>query len=137
MVVVRQKKNLTFSHAKERKVTLLLARHCSCGVTVVISLVLLEVRAGVRSAQTRLACENGIVQGWKLRLKLRLKLRPILTLIGMSYDSKKNDHLQRHLGAFFIRLNELGRVSNYPDCSQFSPPNMFGNLRIDVKNNWS
>ena len=43
-------KNLTFSHAKERKVTLLLARHCSCGVTVVISLVLLEVRAGVRSA---------------------------------------------------------------------------------------
>ena len=34
-----------------------------------------------------------------------------LTLIGMSYESKKN----AHLGASFVRLNELGRVSNYPD----------------------
>ena len=37
-----------------------------------------------------------------------------LTLIGMSYESKKNAHLQQHLGASFIRLNELSRVSNYP-----------------------
>ena len=33
-----------------------------------------------------------------------------LTLIGMSYESKKNAHIKRHLGACFIRLNELGRV---------------------------
>ena len=39
----------------------------------------------------------------------------ILTLIGMSYESKKNAHLQRHQGVSFTRLNELGRVSNYPD----------------------
>ena len=26
-----------------------------------------------------------------------------------------------NLGASFIKLNELGRVSNYPDWSQFSP----------------
>ena len=26
----------------------------------------------------------------------------------MSSENKKNAHLQRHLGAFFIRLNELG-----------------------------
>ena len=31
-------------------------------------------------------------------------------------------------GIFFIRLNELGRVSNHPDWSQFSPPKMFGNF---------
>ena len=46
-----------------------------------------------------------------------------LTLIGMSYESKENAHLSSHLGAFFIRLNKLGRVSNW--C-QFSPPNFFG-----------
>ena len=28
-----------------------------------------------------------------------------LTLIGMSYESKKNAHLKHHLGTFFIRLN--------------------------------
>ena len=38
-----------------------------------------------------------------------------LTLIGMSYESKKNAHFQRHLGASFKGLNELGRMSNYPD----------------------
>ena len=32
----------------------------------------------------------------------------VLNLIGMTYESKKNAHLSRHLGAFFIRLNELG-----------------------------
>ena len=37
----------------------------------------------------------------------------------MSYESKENVHL---LGASFIRLNELGRMSNYPDWSQFSLP---------------
>ena len=31
----------------------------------------------------------------------------------MSYQSKKNAHLKRHLGASFERLNELGRVSNH------------------------
>ena len=35
-----------------------------------------------------------------------------LTLIGMSYESKKNAHVLRHLGTFFVRLNELVRVSN-------------------------
>ena len=34
-----------------------------------------------------------------------------LTLIGMSYEIKKNAHLYSHLGTFFIRLNELVRVS--------------------------
>ena len=33
-----------------------------------------------------------------------------LTLIGMSFESKKSAHLQRHLVASFIRLNESGRV---------------------------
>ena len=37
------------------------------------------------------------------------------------YKSKKNAHLQRYLGAFFIILDELGRVSN---CCQFSPPKL-------------
>ena len=31
-----------------------------------------------------------------------------LTLIDMSYESKKIAHLSSHLGTFFIRLNELG-----------------------------
>ena len=44
-----------------------------------------------------------------------------LTLISLSYESKKNAHLKCHLGASFIRLNELGRLSKYPDWSQFSP----------------
>ena len=35
-----------------------------------------------------------------------------LTLIGISYENKKDAHLQHHLGASFIRLNELGKVSN-------------------------
>ena len=35
----------------------------------------------------------------------------VLTLIGMSYESKKK-MLIFHLGAFFIRHNELGRASN-------------------------
>ena len=35
-----------------------------------------------------------------------------LTLIGMSYESKKNAHFYRHLRVFFLRLNELFRVSN-------------------------
>ena len=35
-----------------------------------------------------------------------------LTLIGMSYERKKNAHLQHHPGACFISLDELGRVSN-------------------------
>jgi len=33
-----------------------------------------------------------------------------LTLIGMSYKSKKNVYLKRHLGASFIRLNELDQA---------------------------
>ena len=37
---------------------------------------------------------------------------PHLTLIGMSYESKKNVNLWHHLEDFFIRLNELGRESN-------------------------
>ena len=41
--------------------------------------------------------------------------RAPLTLIGMTYESVKNAHLHSNLGASFIRLNELGRVSNYPD----------------------
>ena len=45
-------------------------------------------------------------------LGLNLGVEMSLTLIGMSYESKKNAHLWRHLGAFFIRLNELSRVSN-------------------------
>ena len=39
----------------------------------------------------------------------------------MSSENKKNAHLQRHLGPSFIRLNELDRVSNYPNLSQFLP----------------
>ena len=35
-----------------------------------------------------------------------------LTLIGMSLESKKNAYLWRLLGASFIRLNKLGRLSN-------------------------
>ena len=34
-----------------------------------------------------------------------------LTFIGMSYESKKNAHLWRHLGVFFIRLNELVKLT--------------------------
>ena len=34
------------------------------------------------------------------------------TLIGMSYESKKNAHLKGNLGASLIRLDELGRMSN-------------------------
>ena len=34
-----------------------------------------------------------------------------LTLSGMTCESKKNAHLQSPLGAIFIKLNELGRVS--------------------------
>ena len=44
-------------------------------------------------------------------MKLELFVRSLaqfefssLTLIGMSYQSKKNAHLYRHLEAFFIRL---------------------------------
>ena len=33
-----------------------------------------------------------------------------LTLIGMSYECKKNVHLQRHLGASFVEVNELGLI---------------------------
>ena len=62
---------------------------------------------------------------WELN---RLVQITTLTLIGMSYESKKNAHLYGNLGASFIRLNELGRVSNYPDWSQFLPPKMFGNF---------
>ena len=50
-----------------------------------------------------------------------------LTLIGMSYDNKKNVHLYSHLGAFFIRLKELNRVSNSPDWCQFAHSKQFGN----------
>ena len=32
----------------------------------------------------------------------------------MTYEGKKIAHLQRHLGACFISLDERGRVSNYP-----------------------
>ena len=32
--------------------------------------------------------------------------------IGMSYESKNNAYLKGHKGAFFIRLNEVGRVSD-------------------------
>ena len=35
-----------------------------------------------------------------------------LTLSGMGSESKKNAHLQSNQGATFIRLDELGRVSN-------------------------
>ena len=41
-----------------------------------------------------------------------LLMKHDLTLLGMSYATKKNAHLWRHLGAFFIRLIELCRVSN-------------------------
>ena len=51
-----------------------------------------------------------------------------LTLIGMSSGNKKNAHLQRQLGANFMRLNELGRVSNESSWCQFSPPKKFGNF---------
>ena len=44
-----------------------------------------------------------------------LKKRWSLTLISTTYESKKNAHLWDNLGASFIRLNELGRVSNYLD----------------------
>ena len=40
------------------------------------------------------------------RLK-SLKIAPFLTLIAMSYKSKKNTHLKLHQGTFFIRPNEL------------------------------
>ena len=33
----------------------------------------------------------------------------LLTLIGMNSENKINAHLYPHLGALFIRLNELGR----------------------------
>ena len=51
-----------------------------------------------------------------------------LTLIGMSYESKRNAHLYRHPGVFFIRLNKLGRVSNLLDWCQLSPPEKFRNF---------
>ena len=38
-----------------------------------------------------------------------------ITLSGMTCESKKNAHLQSPLGATFIKLNELGRVSKKPD----------------------
>ena len=38
----------------------------------------------------------------------------VLSLIGMSYERKKNARLKSNLEVFFIRLNELGRVLNYP-----------------------
>ena len=42
------------------------------------------------------------------------KLREVknLNLIGMSSENKKNANLWHHRGASFIRLNELGRLSN-------------------------
>ena len=43
---------------------------------------------------------------------LTFEYKTDLTLIGMSYESKENAQNQGHLGAFFIRFNELGRVSN-------------------------
>jgi hypothetical protein len=46
----------------------------------------------------------------------------------MSYESKENAPFYRHLGASFIRLDDLGRVSDYPDLSQFLPTKMFENF---------
>ena len=43
---------------------------------------------------------------------VQIKDKKNLNLIGMSSENKKNAHLYRHLGASFIRLNELNRVSN-------------------------
>ena len=34
-----------------------------------------------------------------------------LTLIGMTFERDKNAHLQRNLGATFIRLNKMNRAS--------------------------
>ena len=36
-----------------------------------------------------------------------------LTLIGMSYQSKKNAHIYRNIGVFFLRLNEPIDVNFY------------------------
>ena len=53
-----------------------------------------------------------IAQNCSILLILDKYQKDILTLIGMGYESMKNAHLQRHLRASFISLNELGRVSN-------------------------
>ena len=46
-------------------------------------------------------------------IKPFLKVEPgVLTLIGKSYESKKNSHLQQHLETSFIRLNELVTLTN-------------------------
>ena len=51
--------------------------------------------------------------------RIYLRISSILTLISMGYESQKNAHLQSNLGSFFIRLNELGRVSNNPIDANF------------------
>ena len=53
-----------------------------------------------------------IAQNCSILLILDEYQKDILTLIGMSYESKKNVQLKRHLGACFIRLDELIRVSS-------------------------
>ena len=42
----------------------------------------------------------------------------LLTLSGMTCESKKKSS---SLGATFVTLNELGRMSKSPDWCQFSP----------------
>ena len=51
-----------------------------------------------------------------------------LSVIGKSYEIKKDANLKCHLKAFLITNNELGRASNWPDWCQFSPPKKFGNF---------
>ena len=47
------------------------------------------------------------------------------TIIGMSYESNKNAHLFFHLGAIFIRLNALGRVSKLTQLMSIFTSNFF------------
>ena len=61
-----------------------------------------------------------------LEPKSRLVMIRFLTLIGMIYASKKNAHLWRHLGVFFIRLNELVKLTRL--MSIFTSKK-FGNCR--------
>ena len=55
------------------------------------------------------------------------------TIIGMSYESNKNAHLFFHLGAIFIRLNALGRVSKLTQLMSIFTSNFFFKFLIKIQ----
>ena len=76
-----------------------------------ISDLTLAIRTETRCLFTKLANQRDL-NHYEVAFQVLNWVINSLTLIGMSYESKKNAHILSHLGAFFIRLNELGRVSN-------------------------